>query len=51
MEMSLGTRNYYIGQIYRVIRNDGIFYDVNRMQREMDNDGVPYSTIHALIPI
>lgn len=50
MEMRLGTRDYYIGQIYRVSCNDGIFYNVNRMQREMDNDGIPYSNNPCTYP-
>lgn len=43
MEMQESTRDYYIRQIYRVCKPGAIFYNVNRMQRNMANsDGSLY---------
>jgi hypothetical protein len=51
MEMDEQVRDYYIEQVYRATAAGAVFYNVNRMQREMTRrDGTTYANNPLLYP-
>ena len=51
MEMDRGTRDFYLGEIYRVARDGAIFYNVNRRQPRLPQpDGTAFDNNPLLYP-
>ena len=45
MEMNLDTVNFYFKHIHRAIKNDGLFYCVNRYQKKTSGDLVKFKSL------
>ena len=45
MEMNLDTVNFYFRHIHRTIKNDGLFYCVNRYQKKTSGDLIKFKSL------